>query len=158
MQEVYYFTGNGEPATMGIKTIQAIKNHSDQLRRQNRITSGKATSFWHGNYGVNLEAPNYHIERTDSFPFCKIESDKTMFHVGDTKVEYKTICNENTKKYVTTFTAFEGDGFWDPIDLSNIPFIDDDRSGPAGEFYSGEPFIYEPYSWDVSFDAPQKGV
>ena len=95
------------------------------------------------------------IERTDSFPFCKITKDETMFHVGDTTVRYKTTCDEEENECTTTFTSFQGDGFWDPLDLSSLPDIEDDKSAPAGELYGATPFLYNAFFWDVTFLTPE---
>lgn len=84
---------------------------------------------------------NYRVDLTDE-----------AFHVGDTTVHYRTVCN--IESCTTTYTGFRRklpsgefgpDGFWDVLPWS------DDAMGPEGEVFGGNPFPYLPYEWSETY-------
>lgn len=85
---IHYYIGNGESANLGPDTQEALKNHSVQLYRQNRITSGQTPSDY-GDYGVVMT--------------------EDVYHIGKATVEYFT--TNGTKYSVANFTGFVRKGF-----------------------------------------------
>ncbi len=123
----HYFGGRGEPAALGPKTQALLRNNPEQLRREARIRNGLTTSL-SGNYGVDMTF--------------------SMFHVGNTRVDYSSTCG--SKSCVTDFSAFSQDGYWDITGFNN------DRMGPGGELPGGHPYPYVPYNWTISYPNPYK--
>jgi len=101
--------------------------HYEQLKREQKIRNGETTSL-SGNYGVNMTT--------------------SMYHVGNTRVDYSTTCG--SKSCVTDFSGFTQDGFWDVTGINN------DRMGPGGELKGGNPYPYIPFSWTISYPNPYK--
>ncbi|PHZ84030.1 hypothetical protein CRD36_13970 [Paremcibacter congregatus] len=127
----HYNNGNGETATLGPNTRNAIRNSSDQLERLERITSGQTPSLT-GNYGIDITSVH--------------------FYVGKTNIYYKTTCGTNMCS--TTFTN-QYDGFWDPLSLQVVDW-GEDGLGPNLELSGGHPFAFEAWSWTVYHPNPYR--
>lgn len=124
----HYKEGGGEPVVLGTGTSLALENHPEQRRRLDRIRNGETDSL-SGNYAVDMTSE--------------------VFHVGQTRVDYNTTCG--SKFCVTDFSGFTQDGFWD------ITGINNDRMGPGGELFGGQPYPYIPHNWTRSFSNPYLG-
>ena len=122
----HYFRGNGEPAELGPDVQDAIINSRDQQYRYDRIRTGRTPNLDRGVYGVDVELDG-------------------AYFVGDTPIEYKTLCRSGS--CTTTFTS-RGDGFWDVV-------RDVDRGGPRGELPGGTPYPFLPFSWQQTFPDPR---
>ena len=122
----HYYGGSGQSVNLGPTTTNLLKNHPEQQRREGRIRGGQTSSL-SGNYGVNMES--------------------SMFHVGQTTVDYNTTCG--SKSCVTNFTGFARDAFRDPLDMERLglPVIEP----------GGTPYPYNPYNWTISYPTPYKG-
>ena len=129
----HYRNGNGETVELGSNIKNALTTSGEQQYRSNRIKTGQTSSL-SGNYGVDLTGD--------------------VFHVGDTTVQYNTVCSDGS--CTTTYTGFTrnlpdggygADGFWDV-------FGGNDTIGPQGEFGGGTPYPYTPYEWTDTYPDP----
>ncbi len=117
----HYFTGKGETVELGPKTRELLMTHPEQLRRSERIRTGKTTRL-SGNYGVDMQ--------------------DDMFHLGETPVDYDIVCDG--RNCTVTYRAFVRDGFWDP-------FVNADGIGPRAEIPGGTTYRYKPFVWTENF-------
>ena len=122
----HYFGGNGESVNLGPNAQNALKNSDEQKYRQERIVSG-VTPLDEGDYGVDLTYE--------------------QFYIGDTNVDYYT--TRGTKYGVTTFDGFVRDGVWDVV-----PSRGGDGPGLKRELPGSTPYSFNPYSWTISYPAP----
>jgi hypothetical protein len=129
----HYFGGDGSPVNIGPNTIAALKSHPEQLRRQDRITSGATEGPYEGNYRVNMTYT------------------KGTFYIGNTTVRYSA--TYGTKFAVIDFTGFSEDGLWDIRDILNKG--DGDRMGPRYELPGGRPCPIIPHRWTISVPNPR---
>ncbi|MDN3649166.1 RHS repeat-associated core domain-containing protein [Reinekea marina] len=126
----HYYNGYGVPAALGEYTINAVINNDTHKGKEDKIIAGNSTSL-SGDYGINL---TWNLN---------------TYHVGDTPIVYKTIC-DSYETCKTTFTAFSNDGFWDADIFAN----DDDGPGPEAEYEGGVVYPYIPYEWTIEYDNP----
>jgi hypothetical protein len=119
-----YINGDGSPVNIGPHSINTLKTHPEQLKREDRIRSGQTEALT-GNYGVDLTFK------------------KGTFHIGNTRVDYST--THGRKFAITDFSAFTEDGFWD------LTTSKGDRAGPKGEIFWGKPYPYVPHRWTISY-------
>jgi RHS repeat-associated protein len=120
----HYYKGSGTDVTLGPDTTAALENHSRVLTAQMRLSNG-----------VTSQSGSFSVDLTGS-----------VFHVGQTNVDYSTSCAAVT--CTTNFVGFVRDGFWDP--RSNIG---GDRLGPKNEL-GGTPFRYKAHTWNYTFPNP----
>ena len=113
----HYYNGEGEPVELGMATKKEVVRSPETKRVIQRLVKGIAEKR-SSNYGVDLT--------------------KKTFHVGDTRVDYNTSCT--TTKCVTTFKAFSGDGFRDPLDI--------------GIEVGGTPYNYITWEFSISYKNP----
>ncbi|MFO7575031.1 MAG: hypothetical protein R6W67_07720 [Bacteroidales bacterium] len=134
----HYYRGRGTPITLGNNTIDALIKSKEFQYRHNRIISGKTTSPT-GTFTVNLTG--------------------SVFHVGNTNVDYSIQCASGN--CTVTYTMFARDGFWDVgfIDeyfmgrLLNKPLFKPDGPGPNLE-RGGTPYPYMPIIGTSTFPNP----
>jgi hypothetical protein len=131
----HYFNGNGAPVNIGLNSIRALQSHPEQLRRQDRITTGQTEGPNEGNYPIDMTR----VERT--------------YFIGQTRVDYSA--TYGNKFAVIDFTAFRYDGFWDVV-LTGIlnRVIKGDGPGPKYELRNGKPYPFIPYNWTISVPNP----
>ena len=125
----HYKKGNGEPMNIGDATKKELMTDLTQEWKAFKLKKGWSNGD-SGNYGVNLTL--------------------STFHVGNTRVDYKSTCGTTT--CVTNFTGFAGDGFWDAKEYT--PWNHDNK-GPGSEFKGGTVYEYVPFNWSISYPRPK---
>lgn len=128
----HYYKRKGAPANIGPNTISVLKSHPEQLRRQNRITSGLTQGPNGGSYGVDLTR------------------EKGTYYIGNTNVDY--YATYGNKFAVIDFTGFARDGCWDITDLNNK--LGGDGPGPKHELIGGKVYPFVSYKWTISVTNP----
>lgn len=123
----HYYSGNSRPAQLGPNTIKALLNSKDYTRIQTRLVTGQAQV-------LNFTA------RVD------LTFDGAFF-VGRTPLTYSTSCNSST--CITSFSAFGGDSFSDPLDLGFEPSM----AGPGGAAVA-QPYNFIPVRFSIQYANP----
>jgi hypothetical protein len=123
----HYYDGNSQPAQLGPKTVKALLNNKDYLRVQNSLVTGRAQSLTN-TFDVNL-------------------TNTAAFIVGDTNVDYSTVCN--SANCTTTFSAFVRDGFSDPLDIGFELYM----GGPGGGAVP-QPYDFIPLRFTIKYANP----
>jgi hypothetical protein len=123
----HYYSGNSRPAQLGSNTIKALLNSKDYMRIQTRLVTGQAQV-------LNFTA------RVD------LTFDGAFF-VGRTPLTYSTSCNSST--CITSFSAFGGDSFSDPLDLGFEPSM----GGPGGAAVA-QPYNFIPVNFSIQYSNP----
>lgn len=121
---VHYMDGNGESVELGIGTKYAVRSHPLVVRQSDALRSGKAKHLSH-NLSVELAGK--------------------VYHVGKTRVDFTTNCESGT--CTTTYKAFDGDGYWDPL----APVGFGDGLGGDWEVWGGKGYYYIPYIWSETY-------
>jgi hypothetical protein len=128
----HYFGGDGSPVNIGPNTIAALKSHPEQLRRQDRITSGATEGPYGGDYSVNMTLG------------------KGTFYIGNTGVLYSATYGR--KFAVIDFEGFANDGLWD---IWAPKGVNGDGMGPQYELPYGKPCPIIPHRWTISVPNPR---
>ena len=76
----------------------------------------------------------------------------TDFFIGKTRIDYEIKIGDKTS--TVTFTAFNGDGFWDANIFASKKT--EDGPGPNNEFSGGTVYPFIPQSWSITFDNPSQ--
>jgi hypothetical protein len=120
----HYFEGDGESVQLGGATKLSVRSHPLVVRQSVALRSGKAKHL------------------TDNL---SVELVGKVFHVGKTRVDFATNCQSGS--CTTTYKAFDGDGFWDPI----APAGYGDGLGGDWELKGGKGYFYIPYIWSETY-------
>lgn len=131
----HYYNGNGEPAEIGPNSMDQILHSKTFKSLENEIMLGR--KLYKGSETLHLRS--------------------TIFHIGQTNVSYFTECFPSGNCY-TKFTFFNGDGFWDPLDLDKPIksfFGIETSDGPGWRWeLGGQPYPYLQSTILMSFPNP----
>jgi hypothetical protein len=124
----HYEDASGEPVVLGKLTRDALRQSKEYQWVIGRLRNGLAKNL-SGSFDVDMTMKN------------------STFHVGDTNVDYKTVCAGGN--CTTVFTEFVRDGFWDPNFVSEtllgslgFDSYQPDGMGPNLESSGGAPYRY----------------
>ncbi|MBD0726709.1 hypothetical protein B6A10_16175, partial [Flavobacterium sp. L1I52] len=127
-----YYYGDGSAVELGPDTKHELLNDPDFIRVSNALINGTA----------NRITADFAIHMTTD-----------IFHVGDSNVDYETTCSGGI--CTTTFTAFVGDGFREPLDIDGLevpyPYLTPDGQVNALEPH---PYDYIPWTFEITYQNP----
>ncbi|OWP82978.1 hypothetical protein BWK59_12935, partial [Flavobacterium davisii] len=134
-----YYYGDSKAVNLGVDVKNALLKSGDYTRIVNRLVTGVANKLT-----------------------FKASVDLTFdgaFFVGRTTLFYDTKCN--SAQCTTYFKAFEGDGFWDPLDIGlEIPLTLPSPPSIPGRgfntpvFISPKPYNFLPYEFSITYKNP----